>query len=375
MVKTLTQHMRSLPRLGEIMAPEANSFGVLRLAMATLVLISHSYLYAYGTSETEPLTAWTGHSLGEHAVQVFFILSGILVAQSYERSRSLIDFATARLLRIFPALVVCVLLTAFILGPAVSACPVQAYFGSSLLPAYILKTLALTTGSAPLPGVFNRVPLANNVNTSLWTLKYEVLCYAGLAFAGWAGLFAPRWRFRAAFALALFLLAISTNAPKDVATFTFSDNFRYFLLYFGTGVCAYLVRDRLVVSGAMMVPLAFSFVMAIGTRYGEFATALLLCNGVVWLAGKSFGPLRNFCNRIDLSFGVYIFAGPIQQAVIDTLPSPAPVSISMLAALFVFPLAVLSWVFIEHPALQLRRRVSQMLTKEYVRRSLGVHWA
>ena len=68
----------AVPRLGEIMAPEANSFGVLRLAMALLVLISHSYLYTSGSQSGEPLHAWTGHSLGQHAVQVFFILSGIL---------------------------------------------------------------------------------------------------------------------------------------------------------------------------------------------------------------------------------------------------------------------------------------------------------
>ncbi len=51
------------PRLADILTPEANSFGVLRFAMATLVLISHSYLYCAGTSEAEPLVGWLGRSL------------------------------------------------------------------------------------------------------------------------------------------------------------------------------------------------------------------------------------------------------------------------------------------------------------------------
>ena len=68
------------PRLADILTPKTNSFGVLRFAMATLVLISHSYLYSAGTSDVEPLQSWLGRSLGECAVQVFFILSGVMVA-------------------------------------------------------------------------------------------------------------------------------------------------------------------------------------------------------------------------------------------------------------------------------------------------------
>ena len=78
-------HATPSPRLADILTPEANSFGVLRFAMATLVLISHSYLYCAGTSEAEPLVGWLGRSLGECAVQVFFILSGVMVAQSFDR--------------------------------------------------------------------------------------------------------------------------------------------------------------------------------------------------------------------------------------------------------------------------------------------------
>lgn len=342
------------PRLGEIMAPRANSFGVLRLAMASLVLISHSYLYAFGTDQAEPLTAWTGHSLGEHAVQVFFILSGILVAQSFDRSRSLIDFASARVLRIFPGLIVCVLLTALALGPLVSRLLVEAYFTSPQLPAYLIKTLSLSTGLAPLPGVFETVPLAGGVNTSLWTLKYEVLCYIGLAAAGAVGFFSPRIRTAAAVVLAVFLLVVFAAEPKPLETYTFSDNARYFALYFGTGVLAYLIRDHLIIWGGFLVPLAALFVVALGTRFGEFATAMFLGYGVVWAASITFGPLRAVCNRIDLSFGVYIYAGPIQQALIDVAPTLDPILISLLAFVLVLPLALLSWVFIEHPALQLR---------------------
>lgn len=345
------------PRLGQIMTPSDNSFGVLRLAMAAFVLISHSYLYAFGTDKAEPLTAWTGHSLGEHAVQVFFILSGILVAQSFDRSRSLVDFVTARALRIFPGLIVCVLLTALVLGPIVSTLPVGSYFTSAILPAYLIKTLSLSTGNAPLPGVFTDLPLAGSVNTSLWTLKYEVLCYAGLAAAGLLGMFKQSVRAFAAAGLAAFLVIIFAAEPKPTDTYGFTDNARYFSLYFGTGVLIYLVRDRLVIWGGALLPLALIFMIAIGSRFAELATAVFFGYAVVWAASKSFGPLRALCNRVDLSFGVYIYAGPIQQGLIDASPALHPLAITLLAAAIVLPLAMLSWVFIEHPALGLRARL------------------
>ena len=147
-------------RLGAIMEPDANSFGVLRFLLASLVLVSHAYMFTFGTSDAEPLHGWIGRSLGESAVQVFFILSGILVAQSFERSASVIDFATARVLRIFPALIVCVVLTVFVLGPLVSSLPVADYLKNGGTYAYVAKTLSLSTGSAPLPGAYQKMSSA-----------------------------------------------------------------------------------------------------------------------------------------------------------------------------------------------------------------------
>ena len=104
-----------------------------------------------GTSAAEPLQPWLGRSLGECAVRVFFILSGVMVAQSFDRGRSIVDFTVARALRIFPALIVCVLAVAFVLGPFASALPASDYFKSTELYSYAAKTLTLASGSAPLP--------------------------------------------------------------------------------------------------------------------------------------------------------------------------------------------------------------------------------
>ncbi len=342
--------------LGGYLVAESNSFGVVRLAMALAVLVSHSYLLARGTSSAEPIHSLTGHSLGEHAVQVFFFLSGILVAQSFDRSRSMLDFVAGRVLRIFPGLIACVLLTALVLGPLMTVLEPGRYFTDPQVLRYIARTLSLSTGSAPLPGVFEAHPLPAIVNMSLWTLKYEVLCYAGLAIAGAAGIFSARWRNVSAPLVALFLTLVFIEQPKAIETYTSLDNIRYFSLFFGMGTLAYLVRDGLPIHGAIVVPLFALFVLALGTRAGELATAIFLGYATLWVATLSFGPLRQMTNRYDLSYGAYIYACPIQQMLIEKLPGVDPLFSAGLAILIVLPAAFLSWMLIERPALKQRVR-------------------
>ena len=334
-----------------MLSPETNSFGVLRFLMASLVLVSHSYLYSYGTSDAEPLQLSLGRSLGECAVQVFFILSGVMVAQSFDRGRSIVKFAVARLLRIFPALIVCVLLTAFVLGAVVTDLPLGTYLTSTGLYGYIAKTLSLSTGAAPLPGVFETLPFAGYVNSSLWTLKYEVLCYIGLAALGLAGLFKPRVRGIAAAGMAILIATIFLSSPRNYEDYGFLDNFRYFVVFFGAGVLAYLVRDRLVVTAWLLPPLLAFFLFARHTPVAELSAALFLGYASLWAASFGWGPFRDLCNRYDTSFGIYIYAGPIQQALLWMLPGITPVPLTLLAFAIVLPIAVLSWIVIERPAL------------------------
>ena len=97
--------------------------------------------------------------------------------------------------------------------------------------------------------------------------------------------------------------------------------------------------------------------LALGGRFGELATALFLAYATVWLASKSFGALRGVCNKLDLSFGVYIYAGPIEQALIYAFPNMHALGIAAMTVALALPLALVSWVVIEWPALQLRHRL------------------
>jgi peptidoglycan/LPS O-acetylase OafA/YrhL len=341
--------------LTDMLAADRNSFAIIRMAMALAVLVSHSYWFASGTTGAQPLVRWTGHSLGEHAVQVFFLLSGILVAQSLHRSGSIIDYLCARGMRIFPALGVCVLLTAFVLGPIVTNIGLGQYLADSRVAAYIVKTLTLSTGSAPLPGVFTAVPLANLVNVSLWTLKFEVLCYMALAVLGVAGLMNERYRAWSAVGLAVFVGLVFLRQPNASIPYTAIDNIRYLMLFFFTGVLAFQCRQWLFVHGLLVLPLAAIFVASIGTRFIEISSAAFLGYTMLWVSTFSFGGLRAFTNKNDYSYGTYIYAGPIQQMIVHYLPGFAPWVVTGFAVGMAVPLAVYSWELIERPALALRR--------------------
>jgi peptidoglycan/LPS O-acetylase OafA/YrhL len=347
--------------LADMLAPDRNSFAIIRMAMALAVLVSHSYWFAIGTIGSQPLVSWTGHSLGEHAVQVFFLLSGILVAQSLSRSGSIVDYVCARALRIFPALAVCVFLTAFVLGPIVTNLGLAEYLKDNRVAAYIVKTLTLSTGSAPLPGVFTDLPLANLVNVSLWTLKFEVLCYFALAGLGIAGLMSERYRTVSVVGLAVFVSLVFLRQPVADAKYTAVDNIRYLMLFFFTGVLAFQCRQWLYVHGLIVVPLAAIFAASIGTRFVELSSAVFLGYTMLWLSTFSFGPLRDFTNKNDYSYGTYIYAGPIQQMIVHFLPGFAPWVVTAFAVGIAVPLAVYSWELIERPALALRQPIRDWL--------------
>ncbi|MCB1485195.1 MAG: acyltransferase [Hyphomicrobiaceae bacterium] len=353
---------RAAPRLADMLAPEANNFGLVRVAMALAVLVSHGFFLYTGTTAAEPLVGWTGHSLGEHAVQVFFFLSGILVAQSFDRSRSLLDFALARVLRIFPGLLICVFVTVAFIGPAVTNLPIFAYFTHSETLAYVIKTVSLSTGSATLPGVFETAPAPGLVNMSLWTLKYEVLCYGGLAALGCVGLFKPEWRKYAAAALALGVAVIFIEQPKTADAYTAADNIRYFSVFFFAGTLAYLMRSALVIHGGVCVALFVLFVGAIGTRFGVLATAAFLGYATLYVASLPAGRMRMLANRYDVSFGVYIYACPIQQVLIGGFPEAGPAALIVFATALTLPVAMISWLVVERPSLEARKPLAAMLS-------------
>ncbi|WP_250526169.1 acyltransferase [Caballeronia sp. GAWG2-1] len=158
-----------LPATLQLTHPKDN-FDAIRLIAALVVLYGHAFPLS-----GVPSPALFGNEVQTLAVKVFFSISGYLVMGSWMRDPSWGHYLWKRCLRIFPGLIVCILLSAFVLGPVVTRLPVSEYFRNPWFVRY-LGNMALYPSYA-LPGVFEHIAYPNAVNGSLWSLPVEFAMY------------------------------------------------------------------------------------------------------------------------------------------------------------------------------------------------------
>ena len=305
----------------------------------------------------------TRYNLGQHAVNLFFILSGIMVAGSLDRAGTLIDFAVARILRIGPGLVTCVLLTAFALGPTLTTLSPSDYFADARVYRYAAETLALKA-SATLPGVLESVPVPQVLNVPLWTLKFEVLCYALLGLASGLG----AWRSNRLF-LALVVASVAVCVPITLvprpallADVPFSAHIARFWLCFLLGVSCYRWREHLPLSWTVLAAIAGVWVLFGRHTSLEPALSFLTVGyGAVLVASLPTGPVRRWTNDTDLSYGVYIYGWPTAQALVWAEPGMAIATLIIASLAGSLALSWLSWTLIEKPSLRARKYIGTYL--------------
>ena len=351
--------MTGASTVGHALESGRNGFTGLRLGLAAAVVVSHAFSVATGAPGDEPLARATGFTLGEHAVNGFFAVSGFLVTMSCDR-RGWRDYVIARTLRILPGLVAATLLVSLVLGAAMTSLPLPAYLRDPGLWSFVRGTLTTFKSNAALPGVFEANPYRAPLGT-VWTLKYESFCYLGVLAAAVCGLL-RRWPallivLGLAIALAWVGAMRGADLPKGLETALRLP------LIFSAGACLYLWRERLRISAAALACLVVGAVVL--ARTPAYAPLLFLAEayGAVWLA---LGPMarRSFDPRADLSYGLYLYGWPVQQALHALWPEASGTALLAPALLLTVPVAALSWFVIERPALSLKARALG-------RRSLG----
>ena len=330
----------------------SNGFGVVRLALALAVVVSHAFSVTTGRVADEPFVALTGFTLGEHAVNGFFAVSGFLVAMSFAR-RGAWDYAVARALRIAPGLIAAALVVTFGLGAALTRLDLAAYLGDPATWRFVVGTLTTFKSNAALPGLFPDNPFRSPMGT-VWTLKYEALCYVGLLAAGMAGLLRFRWPaavvVTALFTAIVLLDALAPDAPKGQQT-----ALRLTFL-FAFGAALWMWRDTLGISWLILTALALATAALARTPvYG----ALLLATesyGILCLALAPALSRPAFDLRQDLSYGTYLYGWPIQQALRQLFPASTAATLLAPSLLLTLAVAAVSWRVVERPALDLKAR-------------------
>ena len=343
-----------MQRLADVQAVRDNNFNLLRFLAALLVIFSHSYPLALGNSSSEPLRQWLGVTYGSLAVDAFFVISGYLVLQSWQRQQLLLNFCRARVFRVLPALAG-VLLFSILLG---------GYFSSLSLPSYLLheetwkyfyKNLLMLKTEYSLPGVFADLPYPEVINGSLWTLRYEMKMYLGLAVLGLLGLLSGRgFRVFLLVYLGWYVLAswaLHSRPDLDIS----AEMLRLSQCFVLGAACAHYARHLFLRLDVLLGLLLMAW-LSVGSPLFQSLAALCIAYGVLYLAYVPKGWLLHFNRLGDYSYGLYLFAFPIQQALKAVWPGLQPWPMFVYAALLTLLCAIVSWHLIEKPALAYAQR-------------------
>ncbi|HZS85269.1 MAG TPA: acyltransferase [Stellaceae bacterium] len=320
------------------------NFDFLRLAAAVSVIFSHSYLIAEGTQAREPFVILTGNQtiIGLAGVFIFFIVSGFLVTRSFETRPSPGRYLAARSLRIFPGLIICILICTFLLGPAMTTLPLRDYFAAPKTWHFLADNLLLKSNDEALPGVlFSMTPAGTVVNGTLWTLPIEFQCYLMVLALGLARLLNGR------IAMLLFLGGLLTS------TLDLLGGFGWLLPVFAAGMVLHYVTGRHRLSGALA--LAAFLGLAATVRFGGFLQAFPVLGGylTIYLGTHPRLRLPDAARFGDLSYGLYIYGWPAEQCVAYALgPAATWWSVFTLGLALSFVLAFLSWHGVEKLALR-----------------------
>jgi peptidoglycan/LPS O-acetylase OafA/YrhL len=332
-----------------------NSFNLLRIIAAIAVLVSHAYPIAVGSGTTEPLEDILGLSLGTLAVLTFFAISGYFISQSFQNKPSVIDFAIARGLRVFPGLLLVLLLTVFILGPIFTKFDLKEYFSNRETILYIPHNLRLWPLQYDLPGVFDENPTPKAINGSLWSLAYEVACYVMVAVVGTLG-FASNSRRFAGFliAYATFYLAALAVLRSHIDHLTILRNVHDLSLPFVIGMTLFHFREQIPLRLTPLVVLIVSSTVSYGRPWFHELFVLTWAYGIFYLGFLKFKPLFAYNRLGDYSYGTYIYAYPVEQVIAALFKGSFPIVIITLSLPSTILLAFLSWHLVEERALAKR---------------------
>ena len=338
-----------------------NSFAFLRFTFAVLVVLSHSYslggfgkdsLYSFSNGQS---------SLGSVAVDSFFVISGVLITYSYLNTTSIWRYLWHRILRILPGYWVCLLVTALMFGAIIHYYQYGTFNYFRSFPnnplTYIKANLWLLIGQRSIGDLLGANPYPNDFNGSLWVLWYLFLCYLVLAAFGLLGLLKKHNAILVGVVLCLWVANIFEQYVINTGLMPLlkygSVKAPNLLIYFVAGSVFLLEKKR--------IPLHYSLVLAaaglvlLSWRYGFYnvVSPVVVPYIVIWLAVKL--PFKGLDKWGDYSYGIYVYAFPIQQMLcvfgLHNYGKSAYFSVSLVLAMVI---AVGSWWLIEKPCLGLK---------------------
>jgi peptidoglycan/LPS O-acetylase OafA/YrhL len=346
--------------------PKTNNFDLIRLAAALQVALIHA-LADLGVSVPVWLRTIADWFPG---VPIFFFISGFLISKSFENNSVLREYAANRFLRIYPALAVCFLLSLASVG-------LTGYFAEiSVSPIDMLLWAAaqLSVGQFYNPDFMRGYGLGV-LNGSMWTITVELQFYV-LVPLTYALL---RWRAVSGRRFNLILLALILGFMVVNQLFVHAAAFHtrplwyklvgvsfapwFYMFLVGVlyqrnyAVLHRWLAGRFIPVLAAYCALSLLATQVIGWGFGNSLNPLLfIALSIVTFAAAFSDPTLSdrLLRRNDVSYGVYIYHGPVINLLLATGLGSAWLRFP-LAIVVTIALAYASWRLVEKPALALKR--------------------
>lgn len=336
----------------DILERQNNNLTFIRIILAFLVIYSHAYPITK-SNNAEPFVKYFGFSGGGIAVYIFFFLAGLLVTKSYVVRNNFLSYLTARIFRIFPALIVATLILAIFIGPLLTADDIRGYFNNPETWAFIKNNITLNIQFS-LPGVFTDNLYKSAINGSWWTIPVEFKYYMVLMFLGMIGLFKYKYISSLAFILIIILIFLETTPV-----------FRYFLdnksysnpaILFAMGCLASIWADYIKINISSVIGLAGLAYLFKGHEIYNLLFFAFLCSAALWVSTAKI--LIKFNKIPDISYAVYIWGFFAQQlfsyAGINRIIPNTIASVFLCSILGYF-----SYKYIERPSINLGAKLSK----------------
>ena len=224
------------------------------------------------------------------------------------------------------------------------------YFTNPQTYMYLLNGVLILVHE--LPGVFTHNPMGDSVvNAALWTLPVEFSCYV-LCFVGYKITKFDKKRFLLISIpiLLVVLLYFVKFFPQQLSVV------RAVVLFY-IGVAFWIFKDDVrlhTVAGIISLGI---FCVLVFLRLDVIAMLLVFPYICFWLGYGTGGRFSNFGKKFELSYGMYLWAFPIQQALAQLFPGLSPYGNAACAIVLAICGALLNYfVVVKLPRLWWSRR-------------------
>ena len=351
---------------GKSLDPRRNSLNLIRLVLAAAVLYAHSF-YLAGAGTGPDLA---GENAGGWAVAGFFTISGFLITAS-RFSNGFGTYLVHRIARIFPAFLVCLLVTVAFFAPIGYLAQngnLSGYLTTETTPArFVFINLFLQMRAFDVAFTPAQVPFPGSWNGSLWTLYYEFQCYLLIGVAAMI----PVVRRSVWPLLVLFGVSVAAYANLETVSRYLGDpSFALLLrlLPFFLGGCIIQLLSRRIglhwLPGILAGMAALLLIAVIPTWGGQLASPLI-AYFLLWFS--TVLPSPALAKRHDISYGFYIYAWPIQQLLaVYGMHELGLLAYNLLAVAGTTLLALGSWLLVERPVMRQVRKAGRPPNPENV---------